>query len=63
MNGGVYSSSMDFRPTDEQLTFQRHCHAFARDVMRPAPARYDREQAVPYDVIREARARGLHGMP
>jgi acyl-CoA dehydrogenase len=54
---------MDFRLSDEQLGFQRHCHAFARDVMRPAAARYDREQAVPHDVIREARARGLHGMP
>jgi acyl-CoA dehydrogenase len=62
MNGGVYSSSMDFRLTDDQLAFQRHCHAFARDVMRPVAARYDREQAVPYDVIREARARGLHGL-
>src|ERR671920_1445712 len=63
MNGDVYSLPMDFRLSDEQLEFQRHCHAFARDVMRPAAARYDREQSVPYDVIREARARGLHGMP
>src|SRR3954464_301404 len=63
MNDDVYSSGMDFRLSEEQLAFQRHCHAFARDVMRPAAARYDREQAVPYDVIREARARGLHGMP
>src|SRR3954470_5567741 len=63
MNDDVYSSCMDFRLSDEQLAFQRHCHAFARDVMRPAAARYDREQAVPYDVIRDARARGLHGMP
>src|SRR3954454_7461996 len=63
MNDDVYSSCMDFRLSDEQLAFQRHCHAFARDVMRPAAARYDREQGVPYDVIREARARGLHGMP
>src|SRR3954462_13670153 len=63
MNDDVYSSFMDFRLSDEQLAFQRHCHAFARDVMRPAAARYDREQTVPYDVIREARARGLHGMP
>src|SRR3954469_878007 len=63
MNDDVYSSSMDFRLSDEQLAFQRHCHAFARDVMRPAAARYDREQSVPYEVVREARARGLHGMP
>src|SRR3954454_19697198 len=63
MNDDVYSSCMDFRLSDEQLAFQRHCHAFARDVMRPAAARYDREQSVPYDIVREARARGLHGMP
>jgi acyl-CoA dehydrogenase len=63
MNGDVYSSSMDFRLSDDQLAFQRHCHAFARDVMRPAAARYDREQAVPHDIIREARAWGLQGMP
>src|SRR3954464_3928737 len=63
MNDDVYSSGMDFRLSEEQLAFQRHCHAFARDVMRPAAARYDREQSVPYDVMREARARGLHGMP
>src|SRR5438270_3036464 len=53
---------MDFRLTDEQIDFQRHCHEFARDVVRPAAARYDREQAVPYDVVGEARARGLHGL-
>ena len=63
MNDNVYSSSMDFRLSDDQLAFQRHCHAFARDVMRPAAARYDREQAVPLDVIHEARAWGLHGIP
>src|SRR5919112_1401013 len=54
---------MDFSLSADQLAFQRHCHAFARDVMRPVAARYDREQTVPHDVIREARARGLHGMP
>src|SRR3954449_9685188 len=39
MNGDVYSPGMDFRLSDEQLGFQRHCHAFARDVLRPAAAR------------------------
>jgi acyl-CoA dehydrogenase len=53
---------MDFRLTDEQIEFQRHCHAFARDVMRPAAAQHDREQTVPYEVVREARAWGLHGL-
>jgi alkylation response protein AidB-like acyl-CoA dehydrogenase len=53
---------VDFRLTDEHLEFQRHCHAFARDVMRPAARYYDREQSVPYDIVREARRRGLHGL-
>jgi alkylation response protein AidB-like acyl-CoA dehydrogenase len=55
-------TTVEFRLTDDQLEFQRHCHAFARDVMRPAAARYDREQSVPYDVVAEARRRGLHGL-
>jgi acyl-CoA dehydrogenase len=54
---------MNFRFTDEQLAFQAECRAFARDVMRPAAAQYDREQAVPFEIVREARARGLHGLP
>ncbi|MEA2272526.1 MAG: acyl-CoA dehydrogenase [Solirubrobacteraceae bacterium] len=53
---------MHFRLTDEQLDYQRYCHAFARDVMRPVAAKYDRDQSVPYDVVREARAWGLHGL-
>jgi acyl-CoA dehydrogenase len=53
---------MDFRLSDEQLVFQAHCHAFARDVIRPAAPQHDREQSVPHEVIREARARGLHGL-
>lgn len=52
---------MDFRLTEEQLDFQQHCHRFAADVMRPEAARYDREQQVPYELVREARRRGLHG--
>jgi alkylation response protein AidB-like acyl-CoA dehydrogenase len=53
---------MDFRLSDDHLEFQRECHAFAEEVMRPAAAHYDREQSVPYDLVREARARGLHGL-
>jgi len=53
---------MDFRLSDEQVEFQARCHAFARDVMRPAAAVHDREQSVPFELIREARARGLQGM-
>src|SRR4051794_1529594 len=53
---------MDFRPSDETLEFQRYCHRFAEEVMRPAAAEYDRTQQVPWDIIREARAWGLHGL-
>jgi acyl-CoA dehydrogenase len=53
---------MDFRLNDEQIEFQRHCHRFAEEVIRPAAPRYDREQEVPWDVIREARKWDLHGL-
>jgi acyl-CoA dehydrogenase len=53
---------VDFRLTDEQLEFQQHCRRFAREVIRPAAAHYDREQEVPWDIIREARKWDLHGI-
>jgi acyl-CoA dehydrogenase len=53
---------MDFRLSDETMEFQRHCHRFAEEIIRPAAASYDRTQQVPWDIIREARAWGLHGL-
>ena len=53
---------MDFRLNDEQIEFRDHCHRFAAEVIRPAAPRYDREQEVPWDVIREARKWKLHGL-
>ncbi len=53
---------MDFRLSDEQLAFRDHCHRFAVEVMRPAAARHDREQSVPWELIREARRWDLHGL-
>ncbi len=53
---------MDFRLTDEQQEFQQYVRRFATEVIRPAAAKYDREQAVPYDVIKEARKWNLHGL-
>jgi acyl-CoA dehydrogenase len=53
---------MDFRLTDEQLEFQERCHRFAEQVIRPAAAEHDREQTVPWEVIREARKWDLHGL-
>jgi acyl-CoA dehydrogenase len=53
---------VDFRLTDDQLEWQAHCHRFAEEVIRPVAAKYDREQSVPWDVIKEARKWKLHGM-
>jgi alkylation response protein AidB-like acyl-CoA dehydrogenase len=53
---------VDFRLTDEQLEFQAHCRKFATEVIRPAADKYDREQSVPWDVIRAAREWNLHGV-
>ena len=54
---------MDFRLNDEQLEFQQYCRKFAREVIRPNAAKHDREQSVPWDVIKQAREWGLHGVP
>src|SRR2546423_12273356 len=53
---------MDFRLNDEQIEFRNHCHRFAEEVIRPAAPRYDREQEVPWDILREARRWNLHGL-
>jgi len=53
---------MDFRLTDEQLAWRDHCHRFAAEVIRPAAPRHDREQSMPWDVMREAQRRGLSGL-
>ncbi len=53
---------MDFRLTDDQLEYQAHCRKFAREVIRPAADKYDREQSVPWDVIKAAREWNLHGV-
>jgi alkylation response protein AidB-like acyl-CoA dehydrogenase len=53
---------MDFRLTDEQLEFKDRCHRFAEQVIRPAAAEHDREQTVPWEIIREARKWDLHGL-
>jgi acyl-CoA dehydrogenase len=53
---------VDFSLNDDQLEFQRHCRKFAREVIRPNAEKHDREQSVPWDVIREARDWQLHGL-
>jgi alkylation response protein AidB-like acyl-CoA dehydrogenase len=53
---------VDFRLTDEQIEFQQHCRKFSAEVIRPVAAKYDREQSVPWPVIKEARKWNLHGL-
>ncbi len=53
---------MDFRLSEEQLEFQRYCRRFAAEQIRPVADKHDREQSVPWDVIRAAREWKLHGL-
>jgi acyl-CoA dehydrogenase len=53
---------MSFALTDDQREWRDLCHSFAVEVMRPAALRHDRDQQVPWAVLRAARARGLHGL-
>jgi acyl-CoA dehydrogenase len=56
------STPVDFALNEEQLEFQAYCRRFASEVMRPVAAKHDREQSVPWDVMRTAREWGLSGM-
>src|ERR671919_17154 len=53
---------MDFALNQEQREFKDHCRRFAAEVIRPAAPKHDREESVPWEVIREARRWGLHGL-
>ncbi|HEX8645407.1 MAG TPA: acyl-CoA dehydrogenase family protein [Thermoleophilaceae bacterium] len=53
---------MDFRLTDEQQEWKDYCNAFARDVIRPVAAKHDREQSVPWDVMKKAAEANLSGL-
>jgi acyl-CoA dehydrogenase len=63
MNGAVeYRGGMDFSLNDAQREFQAEVHRFAVEVIRPAAEAHDRDQSFPWEVIREARVRKLHGL-
>jgi alkylation response protein AidB-like acyl-CoA dehydrogenase len=53
---------MDFSLTDEQREFKDQCRRFAAEVIRPAAPRHDADESTPWDVMREARRWGLHGI-
>jgi acyl-CoA dehydrogenase len=47
--------------SDEQAALRDKAHAFARDVIRPVAAEYDRAQEFPWPVLEEAARHGLYG--
>src|SRR6185436_13910677 len=53
---------MDFKLNDEQREFQAKCRRFAAEVIRPVAAEHDRDESVPWEVIKAARDWGLHGL-
>jgi len=53
---------MDFALNEEQQEFKDSCRAFARDVIRPAARKHDAEESTPWEVIKEARRQGFHGL-
>src|SRR5918997_797361 len=53
---------VDFKLNEEQLEFQAHCRRFAREVIRPAAEKHDREESVPWEVIKAAGEWNLHGL-
>jgi len=53
---------MDFALNEEQLEYREKCRQFAREVIRPAAAKHDREESIPWEVIKEARRQGFGGL-
>ena len=53
---------MNFALNDEQLEWKRRCREFARDVIRPAAPIHDRDESVPWEVMKAARDAGLAGL-
>ena len=53
---------MDFALNQDQLELKAEMRRFARDVIRPVAAKHDAEESTPWEVMKEARARGLHGL-
>ena len=53
---------MDFRLSDDQIEWRDYCRKFAVEEMRPAAAKHDREETVPYEVIKKAYEWKLAGL-
>jgi acyl-CoA dehydrogenase len=52
--------SFSLELTDEQTELREKCHRFARDVIRPVAADYDKAQELPWPVLEEAAQQGLY---
>src|SRR5436305_13672472 len=57
---GKPALSFTLELTDEQRALRAKTHAFARDVIRPAAAEYDRAQELPWPILQEAARQGLY---
>jgi hypothetical protein len=53
--------SFSLELTADQIALRDKAHAFARDVIRPVAAEYDRAQEFPWPVLDEAAREGLYG--
>jgi acyl-CoA dehydrogenase len=53
---------MDFSLSDEQQEFKALCRRFATEVIRPVAPRHDADESTPWEVMKEARSWGLHGV-
>ena len=53
---------MDFALNEEQLELKARMRRFARDVIRPVAPQHDADESTPWEVIREAREQGMHGL-
>jgi alkylation response protein AidB-like acyl-CoA dehydrogenase len=45
---------MDFRLSDETQEWRDYCRSFAREVIRPAAPKHDRDESVPYEIMKQA---------
>ena len=55
-----YDAFDSFGLTADQIAFRQRCHDFARDVIRPAADRADKEQFVPLEFFAEAARAGIY---
>jgi alkylation response protein AidB-like acyl-CoA dehydrogenase len=53
---------MNFALSEEQLEYKARCRKFAAEVIRPASRKHDKEESIPWEVIREARRQGFGGL-